>query len=238
MSKYTSGELAKLCNISVRTVQFYDSKGLLHPTELTDGGWRLYTDDDLIKLRLICMIKFFGISLDSIQGILNSDAPAKVLTLLLDEQLKRLDSQRNEMQKQIDAIKIIKESIRHKEAIPVNSINDIEHMMKNKKGLRKVRITLLIGAILTILPWWGTIAWWILKGIWIPFAIYTPIHLIICLFLVQYLRRNTDYICPECNKVFRPTMRNFMFTSGNKTRWLTCPECGHAGYCVEVYKTD
>ncbi len=41
MSKYTTGELAKLCDVSVRTVQFYDTKGLLPPTELTDevGGY-------------------------------------------------------------------------------------------------------------------------------------------------------------------------------------------------------
>ena len=29
MSNYTTGEMAKLCNVSVRTVQFYDTKGIL-----------------------------------------------------------------------------------------------------------------------------------------------------------------------------------------------------------------
>ena len=47
MSEYTTGELAKLCDVSVRTVQFYDVKDLLKPAELTEGGRRLYTDDDL-----------------------------------------------------------------------------------------------------------------------------------------------------------------------------------------------
>ena len=47
MSKYTTGELAKLCGVSVRTVQFYDTKGLLPPSELSEGGRRLYSDDDL-----------------------------------------------------------------------------------------------------------------------------------------------------------------------------------------------
>ncbi len=41
MLKYTTGELAKLCNVSVRTVQFYDTKNLLKPSEISEGGRRL-----------------------------------------------------------------------------------------------------------------------------------------------------------------------------------------------------
>ena len=37
MSKYTTGELAKLCNVTVRTVQYYDKRGILIPTELSEG---------------------------------------------------------------------------------------------------------------------------------------------------------------------------------------------------------
>lgn len=38
MSSYTTGELAKQCGVSVRTVQFYDGRGLLHPSALSEGG--------------------------------------------------------------------------------------------------------------------------------------------------------------------------------------------------------
>jgi DNA-binding transcriptional MerR regulator len=41
MSQYSTGDLAKLGGVSVRTVQFYDTKGLLPPSDLTDGGRRL-----------------------------------------------------------------------------------------------------------------------------------------------------------------------------------------------------
>ena len=49
MSKYTTGEMAKLCNVTVRTVQFYDTKGLLIPSDLTEGGRRLYLRHRLAK---------------------------------------------------------------------------------------------------------------------------------------------------------------------------------------------
>ena len=41
MSKYTTGEIAKLCGVSVRTVQYYDSRNILVPSALSEGGRRL-----------------------------------------------------------------------------------------------------------------------------------------------------------------------------------------------------
>ena len=41
MSKYTTGEVAKLCGVTVRTVQYYDTRGILAPSELSEGGRRL-----------------------------------------------------------------------------------------------------------------------------------------------------------------------------------------------------
>ena len=236
MSKYTTGELAKLCDVSVRTVQFYDTKGLLPPTALTDGGRRLYGDDDLIKLRLICMLKALGLTLDSIQGILNSDAPGKVLMLLLDEQMKQLGIEMEEKRQQINAIKVVRENVRNMEAIPVNSINDIDHMMKNKKGLRRVHGTMLgVGLIVDAIQI-GAIALWVVRGIWLPFAIGMPFVILFCILLTRMYYKNTAYVCAECNATFRPGLKRFIFSAHTpKTRKLTCEKCGHTGYCVEVF---
>jgi len=89
MSNYTTGEMAKLCNVSVRTVQYYDQKDILHPSAESEGGRRIYNDDDLTKLRIICTLKSIGLSLDSIKSIMESELSEKILTLLLDEQVKR-----------------------------------------------------------------------------------------------------------------------------------------------------
>lgn len=235
MSKYSTGELAKLCNVTVRAVQFYDTKGLLPPTELTDGGRRMYTDDDLIKLRLICMLKALGLTLDSIKGVVNSNAPGKVLVLLLDEQMKQLGDEIKEKREQIDAIKIVKENIRNEDAIPVNSINDIEHMMKNKKGLRKVHGTMLgVGLVMDVILI-GAIILWIIKGIWLPFAIGLPFVILFGVLLTRMYYKNTAYICAECNATFRPALGKFIFSAHTpKTRKLTCEKCGHIGYCIET----
>ena len=57
MSKYTTGELAKLCSVTVRTVQYYDTRGILIPSELSEGGRRLYSDDDLRRMKIICFLR-------------------------------------------------------------------------------------------------------------------------------------------------------------------------------------
>jgi DNA-binding transcriptional MerR regulator len=240
MSKYTTGEMAKLCGVSVRTVQFYDTKGILHPSDLTEGGRRLYTDDDLTKLQLICTLKAIGLSLDLIKGILESESPGKVLSLLLDEQEKQLDGEIKERKKQLEVIKVIKESVRDKTAIPVNSIIDIEHIMKkNKKARKKFRKMLVLAILLMTVPMIGTIVLWITKGMWLPFVIWFPLSQVIGVLIAKSNYKDSAFICTECNSVFKPPFKKVLLTSGTtKARWLTCTVCGHVGYCVETIADD
>ena len=50
MSKYTTGEMAKLCGVTVRTIQYYDTRNLLVPSELSEVGRRLYSEQDLKRM--------------------------------------------------------------------------------------------------------------------------------------------------------------------------------------------
>ena len=65
MSKYTTGEMAKLCGVTVRTVQYYDARGILIPSELSEGGRRLYSEDDLKRLKVICFLRELDIPIDA-----------------------------------------------------------------------------------------------------------------------------------------------------------------------------
>lgn len=235
MTQYTTGELAKLCEVSVRTVQFYDAKDLLKPSELTEGGRRLYSDNDLNQLRLICMLKALGLTLASIKGILDSDSPGKVLLLLLNEQSRQIDNEIKDRQKQLESIQVIIKNIRHADRIPVNSISDIEHMMNNKKKLKKTHATMfMIGLIMDTIEV-GTLVFWIVKGIWQPFAIGMLFVILLGILTVGMYYKNTEYICAECNTKFKPALGKFLFSNHTpKTRKLKCPKCGHTGYCVEV----
>lgn len=145
----------------MRTVQFYDGKDLLKPTELTEGGRRLYSDDDLKKMQPICLLKSIGLSLGSIKGILESEAPQKVMLLLLGEQEKQLEADTEAKQTQLKTIHTIKDIIRNGAALPANSISDIEHMMDSRKKLRKTHLAMLVIGLIMDAIQIGALALWI-----------------------------------------------------------------------------
>ncbi|WP_314577001.1 MerR family transcriptional regulator [Enterococcus gilvus] len=147
MSKYTTGEIAKRCNISVRTVQFYDTKGLLIPTEVSDSGRRLYLNEDLKKLQLICLLKSLGLKLASIKDILTSEFAVNTLLLILKEQSKQLDDEIKEKKDQLKAIETIRLMIQNSETIPSEILVDIEAIMKDSKKSKKVHYVLIIVGI-------------------------------------------------------------------------------------------
>ena len=76
---YSTGELANLAGVSIRTVQYYDQRGILTPTALTEGGRRLYTDSDLEQLRIICFLRDLGFSIEQIRKVLAEENAAQVL---------------------------------------------------------------------------------------------------------------------------------------------------------------
>lgn len=237
MSTYTTGELAKLCGISVRTVQFYDTKGILHPSETTEGGRRIYSEADRKQMQLICLFKSLGLSLDSIKGILHSTHPAKVVELLLEEQEKQLFKEEENILKQREAISAVRQCLHNVQALPENLNHDIEEIMKenNRKKLRKTHgIMLFWGCLCTLLEITAVLIW-ILKGLWQPFAVIMPVVIVICTLLTRLYYQNTVYICSECNAAFRPSLREFFFSGHTpKTRKLTCTHCGKQCWCVEA----
>ena len=79
----TAGEIAKKMNVTVRTLQYYDREGLLAPSAISEGGRRLYTDRDLIRLHQILSLKHLGFSLDDIKNrLITLDTPEEVAEAL------------------------------------------------------------------------------------------------------------------------------------------------------------
>ena len=234
MSKYTTGEVAKLCNVTVRTVQFYDTKGILHPSDLTEGGRRLYNDEDLRKFQLVCTLKAIGLSLNSIKSVLESELSGKILIMLLDEQAKLLADEIGERQKQLEMLNIIKESVRNKAIIPANTIIGIDHIMEKKKmslGKKKLAMIYAVVGAASVL---GLLfmAWLITSRIWWGLAIYIALA-VFGLVISAFQLKDSVLVCPKCDSDFKPPLRRVFFSTGShKMRWMTCAECGHRGWCV------
>ena len=111
MSTYTTGEFAKLGRVSVRTIQYYDQKGILNPTTISEGGRRLYTDRELKTLRLIILLKSMGLSLATIKDVLSEDNATQVLSLMLQEQEKHLKHEMKTTRSQLEMIRKVQDSL-------------------------------------------------------------------------------------------------------------------------------
>lgn len=68
----TVREVSKLAGVSVRTLQYYDKIGLLHPSAYSDAGYRLYAEPDLERLQQILLFRELEFPLKDIQGIMES----------------------------------------------------------------------------------------------------------------------------------------------------------------------
>ena len=64
------GELAEKTGLSLRTIRHYDEIGLLKASGRTEGGFRLYTQEDLSRLLLIRRMKPLGFSLEEMIELL------------------------------------------------------------------------------------------------------------------------------------------------------------------------
>lgn len=82
----TVGEIARKMDVTVRTLQHYDREGLLSPSAMSEGGRRLYTDKDIVKLHQILSLKHLGFSLNDIKNRLSSlDTPAEMADVLMEQ---------------------------------------------------------------------------------------------------------------------------------------------------------
>jgi DNA-binding transcriptional MerR regulator len=72
--KMKINEVAKLTGISVRTLHYYDEIGLLHPSEITEAGYRLYDGQALERLQQILFFRELSFPLKEIKSILNNPA--------------------------------------------------------------------------------------------------------------------------------------------------------------------
>ena len=235
VSQYTTGEIAKLCGVTVRTVQYYDTRGILTPSSLSEGGRRLYAEDDLKRMKIICFLRELGLSIDSISRLLKEPDPGSVISLLLDQQEAVLRGEITERETSLRKLSELKAGLRSLEEPTVESIGDIAYTMTNKKALKKLHMRLLLTALPLGVLQWGSIALGAAKGWWGLVAVWAVVAVPYGIWLSRYYFDHVNYICPKCHRVFKPALKQAFWAAHTpNTRKLTCPDCGHHGYCVEV----
>ena len=236
MSKYTTGEIAKLCGVSVRTVQYYDDRGILIPSELSEGGRRLYTEDDLKRMHIICFLREAGIPINGILQLFSEDKPESIISILLEQQEKILQDELASCKKRLDLISGIKSELKEIDSFSLESIGDIAYVMKQKNKLKKMRLGMILAGIPLGAFQIASVVLWVTHGYWWLFAAWAAVATIYGITFSAYYFSHVKYICPECHEVFKPRFKEaFWAYHTPNMRRLTCPKCGRRGLCVEVF---
>ena len=144
---YSTGEIAKLCNISVRTVQYYDSRELVIPTGISEGGRRLYSNEDLAKMKIVCFLRDLNIPINTVAKILKEANSKKVISLLLKEQKSILESEIKDKENKLKILAGLEECLEDSlSADLIERVNTKVVEMENKqdqKALWKIRGVIL-----------------------------------------------------------------------------------------------
>ena len=96
----TLNEVSKLTGVSIRTLQYYDKIGLLHPAKYTEAGYRLYDDAALETLQQILLFRELEFSLKDIKEIISS--PDFDRSKALEQQIELLKLKKEHIENLID----------------------------------------------------------------------------------------------------------------------------------------
>ena len=133
---YSSGEFARLAQVSVRTIRFYDKQNILKPSFVSAAGARFYTDSDLARLQQILLLKYLGFSLDDIREMTIGDNDYHLMVSSLNMQKKLVQDRMEQLQLVAEAIDSTVEAIEKEHQLDWSRMLDLIHLTGMEKSLK------------------------------------------------------------------------------------------------------
>lgn len=233
---YSSGEIAKICNISVRTVQYYDKQNILKPSKLSEGGRRQYSENDYIKLKSICLYRLLGLSLDKIKIILKEDNTESIENIITHQSAK-IDQEITRLKGKKEKLSIVLENIKLEGKLSINSIDELDNIIIKKKEHKKSNVIILIMMACYFL--FMIIGYSLVKPIGgIAPIIFTVVSFMFLFILVFYHKKTNAYICGKCSNKFTISfLHDLISPNWFNGKYILCPSCRKLSWCKEVYKS-
>lgn len=234
---YSSGDVAKECNITVRTVQYYDKQGLISPSHYTSGGRRQYAEKDLIQLKRICLYRSIGFSIEEIQDIMLNQNTQIVIDYINDH-LMRIEQEVIMYKEKQEKLTLLLENIESSKELSIDNIDDLNQLIQKKKAHKKKSyLTIIFLVIYTLFILFGA---FFAQRAGEQFQLLFGIVVIVLLAgLIFWNIRLNAYRCPKCRHVFSIRFLTDLFSpNGFKGKYLRCPECKKLSWCKTTYKTN
>lgn len=133
---YSSGQFAKMAQVTLRTIRYYDQQNILKPSFTNEHGARFYTDEDLVKLQQILLFKYLGFSLGEIREMTLDNLDRHLLLNSLDIQLKLVRDRMEQMQLVEQAIQDTADTIRKQKQVNWHQMMELIHLTGMEKSLK------------------------------------------------------------------------------------------------------
>lgn len=133
---YSSGKFARMANVTLRTIRYYDKQDILKPSFVSESGARFYTDEDFARLQQILLLKYLGFSLDDIREMTIDDADYHFMLNSLNIQLKLVRDRIEQMQLVETAIIDTSDAIQKERTIDWNKMLNLIHLTGMEKSLK------------------------------------------------------------------------------------------------------
>lgn len=130
----TVGELARRVGVTVRTIQYYDQKGLLHPSSKSEQNQRLYSRDDEERLYRILTLKYLGFSLTKIKEAEALDGRQE-LSGALEHRMHELERESVEVLRNISTVNGLREHLAASEHVRWSDFAQAISDMQNREDV-------------------------------------------------------------------------------------------------------
>jgi len=109
---YAIGEISRLVDLSQRTIRYYEEIGLLHSVRRIENGKRVYTDNDVRRLKFINRLKVLGLSLAEMVELEKIYRRQRNNREILPKLLEILDERADQIDERVAQLVTLKKEIR------------------------------------------------------------------------------------------------------------------------------
>jgi DNA-binding transcriptional MerR regulator len=109
---YAIGEISRMVELSQRTIRYYEEIGLLHSVRRIENGKRVYTDNDVRRLKFINRLKVLGLSLAEMVELEKIYRKQRNNREILPKLLEILDERASQIDERVGQLVALKKDIR------------------------------------------------------------------------------------------------------------------------------
>ncbi|MDH3258036.1 MAG: MerR family transcriptional regulator [Deltaproteobacteria bacterium] len=109
--KYQIGEVSKILNLSIRTIRYYEEIGLLNSIKRVEHGKRVYSDEEIRRLKFIKKLKLLGLSLSEMVELEHIYRIHKTNTKVLPKLITLLKNNADKVDDRINQLQTLKKEI-------------------------------------------------------------------------------------------------------------------------------